>query len=139
MPVPTPFPYLHQQPGYDKRLRKAAGVMRTVNRIPATTTAVRSDDVWVVHSTTATAPATAALRERLRQTLVGDKNYFRCGFERELSEHEVKLLRPARTDERERPGVALCKLLRQVIESINETCQGQDLERDRGRTQGAIQ
>ena len=33
------------------RLRKAAGLMRSVNRILATTTSVWSDDVWVVDST----------------------------------------------------------------------------------------
>jgi len=57
------------------------------------------------------------LRERPRQTLIGDKNYFGRGFERELSEHGVQLLRPARKGERERPGAALFKPLRQVIES----------------------
>lgn len=45
------FPYLPRQPGYNKRLRKAAGLMRSVNRILATTTWVWSDDVWVVDST----------------------------------------------------------------------------------------
>jgi hypothetical protein len=45
------FPYLPQQPGYNKRLRKAAGLMRTINRILATDTSVWSDDVWVVDST----------------------------------------------------------------------------------------
>jgi hypothetical protein len=45
------FPYLPQQPGYNKRLRKAAGLMRSVNRILATISSVWSDDVWVVDST----------------------------------------------------------------------------------------
>jgi hypothetical protein len=45
------FPYLPQQPGYNKRLRKAAGLMRTINRILAIDTSVWSDDVWVVDST----------------------------------------------------------------------------------------
>lgn len=45
------FPYLPQQSGYNKRLRKAAGLMRSVNRILATTTSVWSDAVWVVDST----------------------------------------------------------------------------------------
>ena len=45
------FPYLPQQPGYNKPLRKAAGLMRSVNRILATTTSVWSADVWVVDST----------------------------------------------------------------------------------------
>lgn len=71
--------------------------------------------------------------------LIGDKNYFGRGFERELSEHGVQLLWPARKGERERPGAALFKPLRQVIESINETFKGQlDLERHRGRTPGGV-
>jgi len=37
------FPY-PRQPGYNKRLHKAAGLMRSVNRIPASTTSVWSDD-----------------------------------------------------------------------------------------------
>lgn len=79
------------------------------------------------------------LRERPRQTLIDDKNYFGRGFKRELSEHGVQLLRPARKGERERPGAALFKPLRQVIESINETFKGQlDLERHRGRAPGGV-
>jgi len=45
------FPCLPQQPGCSKRLRKAAGLMRSASRILATITSVRSDDVWVVDST----------------------------------------------------------------------------------------
>ncbi|MET9068560.1 transposase [Streptosporangium sandarakinum] len=79
------------------------------------------------------------LRERHGQTLIGDKSYFGRGFERELSEGGVQLLRPSREGERERPGAALFKPLRQVIESINETFKGQlDLERYRGRTPGGV-
>jgi hypothetical protein len=75
------FPYLPQQPGYNKRLRKAAELLRRVTRILATSTSAWSDDVWTVDSTpvecgrsretvkrsdlagwasTATAPVTAA-------------------------------------------------------------------------------
>ncbi|MGD1221975.1 hypothetical protein AB9Q10_26535 [Streptomyces krungchingensis] len=43
------------------------------------------------------------------------------GFQPELSEHGVQLLRAARKGEREWPGAVLFKPLRQVIESINET------------------
>jgi hypothetical protein len=197
------FPCLPQQPGYNKQLRKAAGLMRSVNRILATITSVWSDDVWVVDSTPVEcgrsretvkrsglagwaeygycashsrffwglrlhlvctlqglpiafaltgakaderetlldllAAECELLRERPRQTLIGDKNYFGRGFERELSEHGVQLLRPARKGERERPGAALFKPLRQVIESINETFKGQlGLERHRGRTPGGV-
>ncbi|MEU1411868.1 IS982 family transposase [Streptomyces sp. NPDC005731] len=197
------FRYLPQQPGYNKRLRKAAGLMRSANRIPATTTSVWSDDAWVVDSTPVEcgrshetvkrsglagwaeygycvshrrffwglhlhlvctlqglpiafgltgakaneretlldllAAECELLRERQGQTLIGDKNYFGRDFERELSELGVQLLRPARKGERERPGAALLKPLRLVIESINETFKGQlDLERHRGRTPGGV-
>lgn len=45
------FPYLPKQPGYNKRLRKAAELLRRVTRLLATDTSVRSDDVWIVDST----------------------------------------------------------------------------------------
>ncbi|ANP51866.1 IS982 family transposase [Streptomyces griseochromogenes] len=45
------FPYLPQQSGCNKRLRKAAELLRRVTRILATRTSVWSDDVWVVDST----------------------------------------------------------------------------------------
>ncbi|WP_043665073.1 transposase [Streptomyces xylophagus] len=56
-----------------------------------------------------------------------------------LAEMGVRLLRPARKGETERPGSQLFKPLRQVIESINETFKGQlDLERHRVRTPGGV-
>jgi hypothetical protein len=45
------FPYLTKQPGYNKRLRKAAELLRRVTRLLATDTSVWSDDVWIVDST----------------------------------------------------------------------------------------
>src|SRR5690242_21373735 len=45
------FPYLPRQPGYNKRLRAAAGLIATVIRVLATDTALWSDDVWIVDST----------------------------------------------------------------------------------------
>ncbi|MFD8726338.1 IS982 family transposase [Streptomyces sp. NPDC059629] len=45
------FPYLPQQPGYNKRLRKAAELIRRVTRTLAVDTTLWSDDVWVVDST----------------------------------------------------------------------------------------
>lgn len=45
------FPYLLKQPGYNKRLRKAAELLRRVTRTLATDTSVWSDDVWIVDST----------------------------------------------------------------------------------------
>ena len=45
------FPYLPGQSGYNKRLRKAADLIRNVTRLLAVDTTLWSDDVWVVDST----------------------------------------------------------------------------------------
>jgi Transposase DDE domain len=45
------FPYLPKQPGYNKRLRKAADLIVRVNRLLAVDTTLWTDDVWVVDST----------------------------------------------------------------------------------------
>jgi hypothetical protein len=45
------FPYLPQQPGYNKRLRAARGLIRHCTRVLAASTSLRTDDVWVVDST----------------------------------------------------------------------------------------
>ncbi|WP_234380545.1 IS982 family transposase [Streptomyces sp. NRRL F-5122] len=177
------FPYLPKQPGYNKRLRKAAELLRRVTRLLATDTSVWSDDVWIVDSTPveygrsretvkrsdlagwaeygycanhsrffwglrlhlvctlqglpiafALTGAKADERETLLdllaaephlvaarpgQTLIGDKNYFGRDFEHQVAEQDIRLLRPARKGEPERPGAPLFKPLRQVIESVN--------------------
>jgi hypothetical protein len=45
------FPYLPQQPGYNKRLRKLTGTVNWLIRQLAADTTLWSDDVWVVDST----------------------------------------------------------------------------------------
>lgn len=45
------FPYLPGQSGYNKRLRKAADLIRNVTRLLAVDTTLWTDDVWVVDST----------------------------------------------------------------------------------------
>jgi hypothetical protein len=45
------FPYLPQQPGYNKRLRASAPMIRHCIRVLAADTSVWADDVWVVDST----------------------------------------------------------------------------------------
>jgi hypothetical protein len=45
------FRYLPQQPGYNKRLRAAAGLITTVIRVLSVDTTLWTDDVWVVDST----------------------------------------------------------------------------------------
>src|SRR5262245_41619578 len=45
------FPYLPGQSGYNKRLRRAAELLRHTIRAIATDTTLWSDDVWIVDST----------------------------------------------------------------------------------------
>ncbi len=45
------FPYLPQQPGYNKRLRKLAGTLNWLIGMLGRDTSVWTDDVWVVDST----------------------------------------------------------------------------------------
>jgi hypothetical protein len=45
------YPYLPRQPGYNKRLRAAAALLRHCIRVLAADTSVWTDDVWVVDST----------------------------------------------------------------------------------------
>jgi hypothetical protein len=45
------FPYVPGQPGYNKRLRAAAGLVTAVIRVLAADTSLWTDDVWVVDST----------------------------------------------------------------------------------------
>jgi len=45
------LPYLPKQPGYNKRLRKAAALVTFIIRALARDTSVWEDDVWVVDST----------------------------------------------------------------------------------------
>src|SRR5215468_1360347 len=45
------FPYLPGQPGYNRLLRAAAGMITTLIRLLAADTSLWSDDVWVVDST----------------------------------------------------------------------------------------
>jgi hypothetical protein len=77
--------------------------------------------------------------QRPGQTLICDKNYFGARFETELADHGIGLLRPARKGEVERPGAALFKPLRQIVESINQTLKAQlALERHGGRTVAGV-
>lgn len=77
--------------------------------------------------------------QRPGQVVIGDKNYYGAQFEHALADQGVRLLRPARKGEVERPGARLFKPLRQTIESINQTLKGQlDLERHGGHTPAGV-
>jgi hypothetical protein len=196
------FPYLPQQPGYNKRLRKLGATIGWLIRAMARDTSMWGDDVWVVDSTPVECgrsretakrselagwaeygycashsryfwglrlhllctlhglPVGFALTgakaderhvlldiltdpevtsERLRQTVIGDRNYFGADFEAALAEAGIELLRPSRKGEPERAGARFFKPLRQIIESINDTYKGQlDLERHGGHTPAGV-
>jgi hypothetical protein len=197
------FPYLPKQPGYNKRLRAAAELIRQVIRTLASDTTWWTDDAWVADSTPvecgrsretakrsalagwagygycashsryfwglrlhlvctlhglpvgfALAGAKADERQvlldilaadptlaaaRPGQTLIADKHYYGREFEGSLAGLGVRLLRPARKGEPERPGAHLFRPLRQVIESVNQTFKGQlDLERHGGHTPAGV-
>ena len=195
------FPYLPKQPGYNKRLRAAAGQMNTLIHTLVRETDLFFDDVFVVDSTPiecgrsrttakrsdlggfatygycashsryfwglrlhllctpaglpvafALANAKADEREVLRdlleidpellrpgQVIIADKGYTSGELEEFLASHGVELLRPARANERPRPGARFLKPLRQLIESVNDTLKGQlDVERHGGRTVSGV-
>jgi len=197
------FPYLPQQPGYNKRLRRLGATIGWLVGVLARDTSLWSDDVWVVDSTPVECgrsretarrsdlagwaeygycashsrffwglrlhllctvhglPVGFALtgakaderqtllgildadhdltRDRVGQTIIGDRNYFGRDFETILAATGLKLLRPARKGEKERSGARFFKPLRQVIESINDTFKGQlDLERHGGHTPAGV-
>jgi hypothetical protein len=202
------FPYLPQQAGYNKRLRRLAPTICWVREQLSRDTTMFHDDVWVVDSTPlecgrsretarrsdlagwaeygycashsrffwglrlhllctlqglpvgfALTGAKADERQTLlgildaagpavtrqpnnpgrRQIIIGDKNYYGQGFEAELTDAGIDLLRPTRKGEPARAGTRYFKPLRQVIESINQTFKSQlDLERHGGRTPAGV-
>ena len=73
------------------------------------------------------------------QTLIADKGYRSKDFETDLNEAGITLIRPATRSETPRPGAALLRPLRQIIESINWTLKGQlTLERHNARTRPGV-
>jgi Transposase DDE domain len=75
------------------------------------------------------------LAGRVGLVILVDKGYRDAQTEAVLARRGVRLLRPAYRGEAPRPGQALFKPLRQLIESVNDTLKGQlDLERHGGRS-----
>jgi hypothetical protein len=97
-------------------------------------TGAKADERHVLADIVANTPALARL-QHTRLTWIGDKNYYGKGFEAEVAETGIDLLRPARQGEKKRPGERFFKPLRQIIESVNDTLKGQlDLEHHGGRS-----
>src|SRR5829696_249254 len=100
-------------------------------------TGAKADERQVLVDLLAAEPELVATRPG--QTLLADKHYYGRQFEQVLAELGVRLLRPARKGEPQRPGAHLFRPLRQLIESVNDTFKGQlDLERHGGRTPGGV-
>jgi hypothetical protein len=70
------FPYLPKQPGYNKRLRAAAGLIQQVIRMLATDTTWWTDDVWVADSTPV--ECGRSLQTTKRSELAGWAQYGYC-------------------------------------------------------------
>jgi hypothetical protein len=68
-----------------------------------------------------------------------DRHHYGTEFEATLAAQRLRLLRPARQGEHERPGAHLFKPLRQTIESINQTFKSQlHLECHGGHTPAGV-
>ena len=100
-------------------------------------TGAKADERQTLLGILAAGPALAASRPG--QTLIADRHYYGAAFEATLTAQRLRLLRPARKGEHERPGAHLFKPLRQTIESINQTLKAQlDLERHGGHTPAGV-
>jgi hypothetical protein len=100
-------------------------------------TSAKAVDREVLVDLLAVEPQLAAARPG--QLLIADKNYYGREVEHVLAELGVRLLRPARKGEVERPGARLFKPLRQLIESVNATFKGQlNLEQHGGHTPAGV-
>ncbi|EGQ73244.1 hypothetical protein HMPREF9062_1795 [Actinomyces sp. oral taxon 448 str. F0400] len=82
-----------------------------------------------------------AVLERMDQpassgrVIIADRNYFGAAFEDQLTQAGIEPIRPARKGESPRPGKRFLRLLRQIIESVNQTLKGRlDLESHGGCT-----
>jgi hypothetical protein len=82
-------------------------------------TGAKADERQVLLDLLAVEPQLVAARPG--QVLIADKHYYGREFERVLAGLGLRLLRPARKGEAERPGARLFKPLRQLIESVNQT------------------
>jgi hypothetical protein len=75
------------------------------------------------------------LADRPGLLIIADQGYVSAELDRWLAQRGVRLLRPSYRNRTVRPGEHLLKPIRQLIESVNDTLQGQlDLELPGGRS-----
>jgi len=86
-------------------------------------TGAKADERQVLVDLLAVEPELVAARPG--QTLLADKHYYGREFQAILAGLGVRLLRPARKGEPQRAGAHLFRLLRQLIESVNQSLKGQ--------------
>jgi hypothetical protein len=73
--------------------------------------------------------------ERPGLLLITDKGFAAKGFEAQLAQYGITLIRPSFKREKRRVGEGVLKTVRQLIESVHDTLKGQlDLEAHGGRT-----
>ena len=111
----------------------------TLHGLPITfaLTSAKAVDREVLVDLLAVEPQLAAARPG--QLLIADKNDYGREVEHVLAELGVRLLRPARKGEVERPGARLFKPLRPLIESVNATFKGQlNLEQHGGHPPAGV-
>jgi hypothetical protein len=94
----------------------------TLHGLPVTIalTGAKADERQVLLDLLTIEPQLVAARPG--QVLIADKNYYGQEFERVLARLGLRLLRPARKGEAERPGARLFKPLRQLIEMCQPQC-----------------
>lgn len=79
------------------------------------------------------------IAERPGLLLISDKGFASKEFENDLAMRGITLLRPSFKREKKRTGEGLLKSVRQLIESVNDTLNGQlDLEQHGGRTHEGV-
>lgn len=114
-------------------------MLATLHGLPAgfALTGAKADERQVLLAILNASPDLTSGRDG--QVIIGDKNYYGKDFEAALATAGMTLLRPARKGEPERGGSRFFKPLRQIVESIFDTCKGQlDLEAHGGRTPAGV-
>jgi hypothetical protein len=114
-------------------------LIATLHGLPVgfTVSAAKADERQVLLDLLGTHPA--LVPSDPRRILITDKHYYGRRFEAELAHAGLTLPRRPRRGEPDRPGASVFKPLRQTIESVFDTLNGQlDLELHGGHSLGGV-